>query len=59
MRKAILTTICWAAIFFVILALANYLKGAEDWLIETLAWVIPGFVGYFIGYLQGHIDKNR
>ena len=59
MRKAILTTICWAAIFFVIFALAKYLRGGEYWLIEALAWVIPASVGYFIGYLQGNKDKNR
>ncbi len=59
MGKQILTTLGWTVILFVILAALKYFKGVDGWLMETLNWVIPSAVGYFLGYGQARSDENR
>ena len=56
--KAILITIIYTVILFVIIGLINYFTGVEDWLIKTLDWVILSAFGYFLGYLQAQ-NENR
>ena len=59
MGKCILYTVVFTVTLFVIFAAQRYFTGDEDWLIETLEWVIPSAVGYFLGYWQAHRDKNQ
>ena len=58
MDRCILSSICWTVILFVILAAIKYFMGVNGWLMETLNWVIPSAVGYFLGYRQGQRDEN-
>ena len=59
MGRQIVTTIGWATILFVLLAVIKYFTGVDGWLMETLNWVIPSAVGYFLGYGQARKDENR
>lgn len=59
MGKQILTTLGWTVIFFVLLPGMKYSTGVDGWLMETLNWVIPSAVGYFLGYGQARRDENR
>ena len=59
MGKQILTTLRWTVILFVLLAALKYFTGVDGWLMETLDWVIPSAVGYFLGYGQARRDENR
>lgn len=59
MGKQILTSLGWTAILFVLMALIKYFTGVDNWLVDTLDWVIPSGVGYFLGYGQGRRDENR
>ena len=59
MGKQILTTLGWTVIVFVLLAGGEYFTGVDGWLMETLNWVIPSAVGYFLGYGQARRDENR
>ena len=59
MGEQILTTLGWTVILFVILAALKYFTGVDGWLMETLNWVIPSAVGYFLGYGQARRDENR
>lgn len=59
MGKQILTTLGWTVIFFVLLAGMKYSTGVDGWLMETLNWIIPSAVGYFLGYGQARRDENR
>ena len=59
MDKQTLTTLSWATILFILLAAVKYFEGVDDWLMETLNWVIPSAVGYFLGYGQARRDKKR
>ena len=57
-KRQIVNTIGWTVILFVLLAVGKYLAGIDCWLEETLNWVIPAAVGYFLGYGQAHKDEN-
>lgn len=59
MGEQISTTLVWAVILFVLLAALKYFTGVDGWLMETLNWVIPSAVGYFLGYGQARRDQNR
>lgn len=59
MGKQILRTLEWTVIVFVLLAGVKYFTGVDGWLMETLNWVIPSAVGYFLGYGQARRDENR
>lgn len=52
MGKAFITTLVWAAIVFVLMALINYFIGTESWVMNTWNWVFPSAVGYFLGYCR-------
>ncbi len=51
-KKQIVNTIGWTVIVFAILASYRYYIGVDNWVEETLNWVIPAAVGYFLGYGQ-------
>ncbi len=57
MGKQILATIVWAVITFIILAAVKYFTKVDSWLMNTLNWVVPSAVGYFLGYGQARIDE--
>ena len=59
MDKQTLTTLSWATILFILLAAVKYFEGVDDWLMETLNWVIPSAVGYFLGYGQARRNEKR
>lgn len=52
MGKAFINTLVWAAIVFVLMALINYFMGIESWFMNTLNWVFPSALGYFLGYCR-------
>ena len=56
-KKQIVNTIGWTVILFVLLATYRYFTGVDNWLEETLNWVIPSTVGYFLGYGQANKDE--
>ncbi len=58
MSKRILSTICWTVILFLFLAVTRFCVDSENWLKETIDWVIPAAIGYFIGYGHGHRQKD-
>ena len=45
-------TIFWSIGLFIILGTVNYLRVNNNWLEETLTWVIPATVGYFCGQMS-------
>ena len=49
----------WTVIVFAILASYRYYIGVDNWVEETLNWVIPAAVGYFLGYGQAQKDQRR
>lgn len=59
MGKQILATLVWTIISFVLLAAIKYFIGVDGWLMETLNWVVPSAVGYFLGYGQARREENR
>jgi len=58
-KKQIVNTIGWTVIVFAILASYRYYIGVDNWVEETLNWVIPAAVGYFLGYGQAQKDQRR
>ena len=44
-KKQIVNTIGWTVIVFAILASYRYYIGVDNWVEETLNWVIPAAVG--------------
>ena len=59
MTKQVVKTIVWTVIVFLILAAyKGIVAGSDNWLEETLYWVIPSAIGYFFGYGQAHRDEN-
>ena len=59
MGKQIVSTLVWTVILFILLGALKYFTGVDGWLEETLNWVIPSAVGYFLGYGQARGDENR
>ena len=57
-KKQIVNTIGWTVIVFAILASYRYYIGVDNWVEETLNWVIPAAVGYFLGYGQAQKTKD-
>lgn len=53
MGKQILITLAIVVALFLVLAFPRYLSGSDNWLVDTLNWVIPVGLGYFLGYGQG------
>ena len=41
------------------LASYRYYIGVDNWVEETLNWVIPAAVGYFLGYGQAQKGQRR
>lgn len=58
-KKQIVNTIGWTVIVFALLASYRYYIGVDNWVEETLNWVIPAAVGYFLGYEQAQKDQRR
>ena len=57
--KALIITILYAVISFIILAMINHSEGVVDYVEQTLNWVVPSTIGYFFGHLQGQTDSKE
>ena len=57
MSKRILTTIAWVVCYFIFFAAIEYYSGADDWLKETIHFVLPSLTGYFIGRKYGQNER--
>jgi len=52
MGKAFITTLVWAAIVFVLMALICYFIRIESWFMHTWNCFFQSALGYFLGYCR-------
>ena len=58
MYKRILNTVGWTAVALVVVAAFKYFLGVNNWIEETLNWVIPAGSGFFFGYGTAQKDSK-
>ena len=58
-KQHIVNTILQTGTLFILMCAIEYFSGVEDWLMQTLLWVVPSGMGFFIGYERGHKDNQR
>ena len=59
MGKAFMRTILYAVVSFIIIAIIKHSAEVEDYVEQTLNWVVPLAMGYFFGHLQGQTDLKK
>lgn len=59
MKRQISNTLGWTFILFILMAAIKYFQGGEDWLVQTIMWVVPSGMGYFLGYGRSMKDEKR
>ena len=55
MGKQIVTTLCYAVIVFIFLAVSKFFVGIDGWFGETLDCVVYLSIGFFCGFGQARI----